>query len=83
MQSLKKWSIAIWSYQDGPREYYTQWRKSDARKTNIWYHFYVEPKNNTNESIHQTEDSQMENKLMVIKGGKGGSDKLGVWDEQI
>ena len=43
----------------------------------------MEPKNNTNESIHQTEDSQMENKLMVIKGGKGGSDKLGVWDEQI
>ena len=40
---------------DGPRDYHTKWRKRD-RKTNIWYHFYVESKKNAT------------NKLMVTKG---------------
>ena len=35
----------------------------------------------TNELIYKTD---MENKLMVTKGGRGwGRDKLGVWDQQI
>ena len=39
-------------------------------------------KNDTNELIYEAEtDSQTENKLMVIKEGRGwGRYKLGIWD---
>ena len=42
-------------------------------------------KYDTNELIYETEtDSQIENKLMVIKGERGsGRDKLAVWDWQM
>ena len=37
-------------------------------------------KSDANELIYKTErDSQTENEFMVI-GGKGGGDRLGVWD---
>ena len=55
------------------------------RKTNtIWYHLYVESKDNTSESIYKTEtDSQTQKTNLCLpkgKGREGGRDKLGVWD---
>ena len=57
--------------------------KVRQRKINIvWYHLYVESKNDTNELIYKTERlTDIENKFMVTKGVGGvGRDKSGVWD---
>ena len=55
------------------------WNEVRQRKTSIiWYHLYVESKN---ELIYKTEtDSDIENKLMVTKGEKSGGGKLGIWE---
>ena len=40
---------------DGPRDDHTKWIKSE-RKTNTWYHLYMESKKNyINELIYKTE----------------------------
>ena len=47
--------------------------KVRQRKTNIWYHLYMESKkNSTNELIYKTNRrTDIENKLMVMKGERG------------
>ena len=53
----KEWDTAFCSNMDGPREYHTQWSKSDKDKYYITYMWNL--KNNTNESIYKREaDSQ-------------------------
>ena len=53
--AITKWNLAICSNMNGPRKHNTKW----VRERQIWYHLYVELKNNTNESIYKTEtDSQ-------------------------
>ena len=64
-------------------DYHTKWRRSDKeiqisyditfmRNLKKWYKWtYLQ---NTNRL------TDIENKLMVIKGDSGGGDKLGVWD---
>ena len=77
----KEWNIAICSNLYGPRDYHTKGSKSD-RKTNIWYHLYVEPKiwYKLTYLRNRKRLTDIENKLMLTKGEKGGRDKLGVWD---
>ena len=46
-----------------------------------WYQSYVESKNDSNELIYKTEtDSDLGNKLIVMKGEGGREDKSGCWD---
>ena len=56
----KEWNNAICSNMDGPRDYHTEWSKSN-RERQILYDiiFMWNLKKNTNESIYKTEiDSQ-------------------------
>ena len=54
----KEWNNAICSNMNGPRDYHTEWSKSDREINIIWYHLYVEfHQNNTKELIHKTEIS--------------------------
>ena len=48
------------------------------RKANIWYHLYVESKKRYKRIYLQNKLTDIENKLMVTKGGE--ENKLGVWD---
>ena len=46
-----------------------------------WYQSYVESKNDSNELIYKTEtDSDLGNKLIVMKGEGGREDKSECWD---
>ena len=66
----KEWNSAIYTNMDWHRDYHTEWNKSD-REYDIIYMWNL--KNNANEFICKTEtDSQIENKLMVTKGGRVG-----------
>ena len=38
----KEWNNVIWSNTDGPRDYHTEWSKSDRERIIIRYHLYVE-----------------------------------------
>ena len=69
----KEWNNAICSNLDGPRDYHTEWSKSDKERqisfdiTSMW-----NLRNSANELIYKTEtDSHIENKLMVTKGERG------------
>ena len=80
----KEWNTTIYSNMDGPREYHTQWSKSDWEgqiSYDITYMWNL--KNNTDESVYKTEiDSQTyKTHLWLPKGkGKGRRDILGLWD---
>ena len=66
----KEWNIAIYTNMDWHTDYHTEWNKSN-REYDIIYMWNL--KNNANEFICKTEtDSQIENKLMVTKGGRVG-----------
>ena len=77
----KEQNNAIFSDMDGPRDCHTEWSKSDreisydiAYMWNLkkWYKCtYLQNRNTV---------TDVENKLMVTKGGRGGRDKLGDWD---
>ena len=55
---------------DGPTEYYISW--SDSKTNTIWYHLYVESKNNTNKSIYKTEtDAQTYKTHLCLPKGRG------------
>ena len=55
---------------DGPRDYHTEWSKSD-REGQIWRGVYVE--SDANELIYKTElVIDTENNLRVTGGGSGG-----------
>ena len=57
---------------DGPRDYHTEWNKSDRERQtsyDITYIWNLKKKNETNEFIYKTEThSDVENKFMVTKG---------------
>ena len=58
-------------------------REVSQRKTNIWYHLYVESKKKWYKWIYlqnRNRLTDLEYKLMVIKGERQGRDKLGVCD---
>lgn len=53
--AIKKGNNAICSNVNVPRDYQTEWSQSDRKKTNIiWYHLYLEPKDNINKFIYKT-----------------------------
>ena len=57
---------------DGPTDYHTKWSKPDREKQ-ISYdipYLWNRKKNDTNELIYKTE-TDIENKVMVIKGERG------------
>ena len=69
---IKEWNTAICSNMDEPVGYYTKWNKS---KTNIiWHHLYVESKKWYEWTYLQSTNrlTDIENKLMVTKGERGG-----------
>ena len=52
----KEWNIAICSNMDGSREYHTKWSKSNRGRQILYDITYMwNLRNNTNESIYQTE----------------------------
>ena len=70
---------------DESREDHTKkvrWRKTvQIYISEKWYQSYVDSKNDSNELIYKTEtDSDLENKLTVMKGEGGREDKSGCWD---
>ena len=63
-------------------DYHTKCQENQTKTNVIWYHLYVESKNNVNEIIYKTEtDSQMQKTHWWLpKGKREGRDKLRVWD---
>ena len=70
---------------DRSRDYHTKWSKSDRERQiscditymwNLrkWKWTYLQNRNRL---------TDIESKLMVTKGERGGGDKFGIWDEQI
>ena len=76
----KEGNNAICSNMDVSRHYHTKWNKPDKDKYHVISLMYGYKNNDTNELIYKTEiDTDIENKLMVTKGERGGErDKLGV-----
>ena len=58
---------------DGPRDYHTEWSKSDRERQISYDTMYMwNLKKSTNEPFYKTEiDIDIENKLMVTKGERG------------
>ena len=77
--SHKEGNIAICTM-DEPRDYHTEWSKSDRERqilyaiTSLW-----NLKNETNESIYIDSQTQKTNRLPKGKG-TGEGNKLGLWD---
>ena len=71
MLFIKEWNIAVCSNMDGPKEYHTKWSKS---KINIiWYHFYIDIKNSTNDFIYRVErNSQTQKANFWLSNGRAG-----------
>ena len=79
----KEWNNVICSNMDGPRDYRTKWSKPDRERQiscditymwnlKIWYKWtYLQ---------HRNRPTDIENKLMVTKGGSEGRDELGIWE---
>ena len=67
--SAIKNEIMPFAVTDEPRDYHTKWSKSDRGKTNMWY-YMCHLKNDTNELIHKSRLTDLENKLMVTRGRK-------------
>ena len=56
---------------------------SQIKTNSVYYHFYVESKNKTNEYIQQNRNrlTDIENKLVETSGNREeGEGKIGVWD---
>ena len=80
--AIKKNKNAICSNMDGTRDSHTQWRKSERERqipydiTYIWNLIY-----GTNEPFHRKKIMDMENRLVVAKGGGvGWTGNLGLRD---
>jgi len=43
----KEWDLTICDNMNGPRRYYGKWNKSNRKTNTIWFHLYVESKNQT------------------------------------
>ena len=61
---------------DKPRGYHMKWSQSDlkviASERQIWYHLYVDSRNDINELIYKTEtDSQHRKQTYGYQRGKG------------
>ena len=66
----KEWNIdiAICSNMDGPRDYHTNWRKSDRERQILYDITYMwNLKNNTNESIYKTDSQTWKTNLWLPK----------------
>ena len=72
---------AICSNMDGPRDYYTEWSKTEKDKYRMIFLICGILKNGTNELTYETEIvTDIENKLMVTREEV---DKLGDWGWHI
>ena len=71
----EEWNYAICSNMDGPRDYHTQWSKSDKDKYHMISLIYGTLKNDTNELIYKTEmgfpDSSVGKESTWNVGGPG------------
>ena len=66
---------------DGPRDYHTQWSKSDKDKYHVISLIYGILKHVTNELIYKTEtDSNFKTDMVTKVERWRGKDKLVVWD---
>ena len=54
-----------------PGEYYAKWNKPTEKENIIWFHSYVESKEQTELTSKIETDSKMENKWQLV-GQKGG-----------
>ena len=41
----KEWNPAICNNMGGPGGYYAKWSKSDKERDTVWFHLYVQSKN--------------------------------------
>ena len=65
----------------GPRDYHIKWSKSDRERQISYDITYMWKLKYTNKLICKTEaDSQTQKTNLQLPKGKGGKDKLGVWD---
>ena len=77
----KEWNNAICSNMDGSRDYHTEWSKSEKDKYHMTLLICRILKNDTNELIYMIgTGSQILKRSLWLPKGKGGRDKLGVWD---
>ena len=68
----KEWNNVIFSNMYGPRDYHTEWSKSDKDKNRMISLFVESKKNYTNEFIHKIAiDLDKGNKLILPKGKVG------------
>ena len=69
----KEWNNATYSIMDRSGDYHTKWSKSERERQIPYGVTYMwNLKSDTNQLIYKTEtDSDMENKRMVTKGGRG------------
>ena len=66
------WNNAICNNTDRPTDYHTKWSESEKDRYHMISLLCGILKNDTNEFIYKTEtDSDIKNKFMVTKGGKG------------
>ena len=70
----KQWNNAICSNMDGPRDFHTEWSKSDKERQvsyDITHMWNLILKNDTNELIYKTEtDSQISKTNLWLPKGK-------------
>ena len=80
----KEWNNVFCSNLNRPRDYHTKWSKSDSEwqiSYDITYMWNLKKKKYKWTYLqNRNRATDIENKLMVTKGERGGRDKLGVWD---
>ena len=61
----KGWDLTICYSMDGPRGYYAEWNKSVRETNTIWFHLYVESKEQNKQNWNRLKDT--ENRPMVAR----------------
>ena len=82
----KELNCAIYRDMDGPRDCHTEWSKSEREKQipyNIAYMWNLEKWYRWTYLQSRNRDTDVENKRMDTKEGRGQWDELGDWDWHI
>ena len=83
LSQRKEQNNAICSNMDGPRDCHTEWSKSDVERQisyDIAYMWNLKKWYKWTYLQNRNRPTDIENKLMVTKGERGGKDQLGGWD---
>ena len=73
----KEWNCAVCSNMDGPRDYHTQWSKSERERKMLYHIPYMwNLKYDANELTYEREKDSL---TWVVKGEEWGKDGMGAW----